>query len=332
MTAPTVEELANGIRSGERRSLARAITLVESSNADHRRKANRLLDLLTSEAGDTPSPPTVRLGVSGTPGVGKSSVIDRLGMHLIQQGHRPAVLAIDPSSVRSGGSILGDKTRMHQLIQRPEAFVRPTANRGRLGGVSRSTRHVIELVEAAGHDVVIVETVGVGQSETAVDQLTDLFLLLLAPGGGDDLQGIKGGVIELVDLLVINKADGERRPEAERTAQEYRSALSLTRPKHPGRPAKVMTCSAVDNVGIDDLWSVAQDRWNELLDAGVLDRRRSEQRRLALWRDVEDLLLSALLHDHGVERFGHLERAVIDKERSAASAAQEIADQLIGGR
>ncbi|WP_052121509.1 methylmalonyl Co-A mutase-associated GTPase MeaB, partial [Inquilinus limosus] len=250
VTAETIEGIAARIRDGDRRALARAITLVESRRADHRERAEALLEALAPAAGGA-----VRIGISGPPGVGKSTFIESLGLHLTGQGHRVAVLAVDPSSQRSGGSILGDKTRMELLTRDPAAFIRPSPAGSTLGGVARRTRETLLLCEAAGHDVVIVETVGVGQSETAVAQMVDVFLLLLLPGAGDELQGIKRGIVEVADILVVNKADGDRKGAANHAAAEYRHALALLRGTGGWTPP-VLQCSALENRGIDAVWDM----------------------------------------------------------------------------
>ena len=235
-----------------------------------------------------------RIGVSGTPGVGKSTFIERVGRHAIELGHRLAVLAVDPSSRLSGGSILGDKTRMPYLAAHPASFVRPSPSRGVLGGVADATREVLLLCEAAGFDVVIVETVGVGQSETAVADITDLFLLLVAPGGGDDLQGIKRGVMELADLVAVNKADGPYLATASHTAADYRLALHLVRPKHRGVPTEVLLCSALEGSGLVQIWDHLISQWKTLNDTGRLRALRSGQAVDAMWRIVNARLLERI--------------------------------------
>lgn len=245
----TPQELADRILTGDRAALARGITLIESTQPRQRAAAQELIDRLQPHAGAA-----IRVGLTGVPGVGKSTTIDQLGSNLIADGQRVAVLAVDPTSKRSGGSILGDKTRMAQLSVDNRAFVRPSPTSGTLGGVTRRTRETMVLVEAAGFDVVIVETVGVGQSETAVADMVDIFVVLLLPGGGDDLQGIKKGVIELAELVAINKADGEMRARAERTAADYRAALHLLQPAHPDWTPPVLTMSGLTNDGLDQLW------------------------------------------------------------------------------
>jgi len=243
--------LAEGVVNGNRRALAQAITLIESTRPDHRTAASDLLQRLMPQAGHS-----IRVGISGVPGVGKSTFIEALGNHVIDAGHRVAVLTVDPSSAISGGSILGDKTRMELLSRRPEAYIRPSPAGKTLGGVTRRSREALILCEAAGYDVVIVETVGVGQSETRVADMTDMFILLQLPGGGDELQGIKRGIMELADLILINKADGELKALAGRSAADYRNALRLLHPRSANWKVEVQTCSARDGRGIAEVWGV----------------------------------------------------------------------------
>ena len=239
-------DLARAVASGDRRALARAITLVESFRKDDIERAARLMSALLPVGGEAS-----RIGITGPPGAGKSTFIEAFGLHLTAHGQTVAVLAVDPSSSRSGGSILGDKTRMAELARHPKAYIRPSPARGTLGGTARRTREAMLLCEAAGYDTVIVETVGVGQSETAVAEMVDLFALVLAPGGGDELQGLKRGVVELAELLIVNKTDGDLAPAAGRMAAEYRNALSLLRPLSPAWSAEVLTCSALERRGIE---------------------------------------------------------------------------------
>ncbi len=331
MVSADLQSLADAVRAGERPALARAVTLVESTRPDHRADANALLDELS--AGSQNAKPTIRIGLSGTPGVGKSTFIEALGLHLVDAGHRVAVLAVDPSSARTGGSILGDKTRMAQLVQRPEAYIRPTAAMGNLGGVARRTAEVIQLTEAAGYDVVLVETVGVGQSEAAVADITDLFVLLVAPAGGDDLQGIKRGVMELIDVLVVNKADGDLTSTANHTASDYGNALSLLRPRRGTTPPPVLQCSALEHRGIAEVWNAVETTWSELVASGQLDTIRAEQRLGTLDRGVKDALISALEQGSAIEpeRLA-LEEAVRSGARSPASAAAELAARILSQR
>ncbi len=287
--ALSVDEYASGVRSGNRSLLARAITLVESTNPAHNRQAQDLLQELLPYTGQA-----IRLGITGVPGVGKSTTIDQLGVNLVAAGHKVAVLAVDPTSRRTGGSILGDKTRMNRLAMEPNAFIRPSPSSGTLGGVTRKTRETMALVEAAGFDVVIVETVGVGQSETAVSDMVDFFLVLLLAGGGDDLQGIKKGIIEIADMIAINKADGDNKVRAERAAGEYRGALSIIEPRSATWQPPVVTISGAHNAGLDDLWARILDHRRKTTATGEHASRRQEQA-VGWMRDmIEDRLLAAL--------------------------------------
>jgi LAO/AO transport system kinase len=287
-----VETLSAAVLAGDRAALARAITLVESTRDDHRARSVELLARVLDRTGRS-----VRVGISGTPGVGKSTLIESLGKHLVDDlGRRVAVLAVDPSSRRTGGSILGDKTRMAELSRSPNAFIRPSPSSGTLGGVARRTREVMLLCEAAGFDVVLVETVGVGQSETAVAGMTDLFLLLVAPAGGDELQGVKRGVMELADVLAVNKCDGDLRAQAMATLADYGAALQLTRRPH-GLVPRSLAVSAATGEGIDGLWSVIADAHGELVGSGELARRRADQQRSWLWDEVRERVLAAFHAD-----------------------------------
>ncbi len=288
-----VDALSTAVLAGDRAALARAITLVESTREDHRARSVELLHRVLPRTGGA-----VRVGISGTPGVGKSTFIEAVGIHLVTDlGRRVAVLAVDPSSRRTGGSILGDKTRMAELSRSPHAFIRPSPSAGTLGGVARRTREVMLLCEAAGYDTVLVETVGVGQSETAVAGMTDLFLLLVAPAGGDELQGVKRGVMELADVLAVNKCDGDLRAQALATLSDYTAALRLTRHGHEAPTAAV---SSVTGEGIDELWELIMCAHTELRDSGELARRRSEQQRGWLWDEVTERVLAAFHADPAV--------------------------------
>jgi LAO/AO transport system kinase len=318
------EQLAGELRAGDRRALGRAITLVESSHPDDRAPANRLLDLLTPHSGRS-----IRVGISGVPGVGKSTFIESLGNLVIDKGHKVAVLAVDPSSALSGGSILGDKTRMETLSRRLEAFIRPSPAGGTLGGVTRHTRETLLLTEAAGFDVVIVETVGVGQSETAVADMTDLFLLLLLPGGGDELQGIKRGIVELADLIVVNKADGEMAAAADRAAADYRSALRFLRPRSARWEVPVATCSALEGRGIDRVWSLIGDFRAAMTASGDLKANRAAQARRWLWSETAEHLMARLRADPAVRRhIQSLEDAVSSGHLSPRVAADQLVNQF----
>ena len=311
--------LAEGLLAKDRGALAKAITLTESTRAADRLLAQDVIDSVLPATGGS-----ARIGISGTPGVGKSTFIDAYGMALIEQGHRVAVLAVDPSSQTSGGSILGDKTRMAELNRAENAYIRPSPSGGTLGGVTVRTRDVVLLCEAAGFDTVIVETVGVGQSETAVAQLTDVFLLLLGPGGGDDLQGIKRGVMELADIVVVNKADGELRAEAQRTADAYRSALHLVRPKWD-EPAAVLTASALSRDSVRTVAKHIDDFRSKLVVGNQLEPLRQRQAEHALNEAILEEVLSALRSSPSFDSDRQdLETKVLAGELSASSAASQL--------
>ena len=315
-------ELAMAVRSGDRRALAQAITLIESTRPDHRAAASELLELLMPHTGNS-----IRIGISGAPGVGKSTFIEALGNHVIDQGHRVAALAIDPSSAISGGSILGDKTRMETLARRSEAYIRPSPTGTTLGGVTRRSRETLLLCEAAGFDVILVETVGVGQSETKVADMTDMFVLLLLPGGGDQLQGIKRGIMELADLVLINKADGDTEALAARAATEYRNALQLLRPRTADWTVEVHTCSARDNVGVTDAWEVMTRHQELLRSTDELSARRSGQAQSWMWSEVQDSLIADLAQDADVQKnIEALEDAVSAGRTPATVAAGQLLD------
>jgi LAO/AO transport system kinase len=318
------EALADALRAGDRRALARAITLVESSRADHRAEAAAVLDAVLGDTGHA-----IRVGISGTPGAGKSTSIEALGTFLTGQGHRVAVLAVDPSSTRSGGSILGDKTRMEALARDPKAFIRPSPTAGQLGGVARRTREASLLCEAAGFDVILIETVGVGQSETAVAEMVDCFVLLVAPGGGDELQGIKRGILELADLIVVNKADGDLRPAAERALADHRSVLQLLRPKHEGWTVPVLAASAIEGRGVEEMWAEVVRLHSLLADTGRLERLRADQAVAWMWREVRERLVEDLHGDDAVQVvLGEVERELRGRRLSVLSGAQRLLDAL----
>lgn len=315
--------LAQAVLAGDRRALARGITLVESTRPDHRAEAEELLRLLLPHSGRA-----VRLGVTGTPGVGKSTLIEALGLLVLDRGHRLAVLAIDPSSARSGGSILGDKTRMAELARRDGAFIRPSPAGETLGGVARRTREAMVLCEAAGADVVFVETVGVGQSETAVAAMTDLFLLLVAPGGGDELQGIKRGIMELADVVAVNKADGDLLPAANRAVAAYRGALQLMVPRHAGLPAVALPVSAVEGSGLDGLWDELLGRRARLEASGELAAMRGGQAREWMWAELREALVGRARHVAG-GLAAEMERAVAAGELLPHVAAARILERAL---
>jgi LAO/AO transport system kinase len=323
---PDIADLADAVRKGERRALARAITLVESTRADHRRAAEQLLDALLPDTGRS-----IRIGITGVPGVGKSTFIERFGLHVIGEGHRIAVLAVDPSSKRGGGSILGDKTRMQDLSTKTEAFIRPSPAGTTLGGVARRTREAMLLCEAAGFDVLVVETVGVGQSETAVADMVDMFLLLLLPGGGDELQGIKRGIVELADLVIVNKADGDMADAAQRTAADYRNALRLLRPPSPDWRVVVERCSALTGDGVALVWQTVLRYQDALGASGAIAARRAGQARAWLWSEVGETLLAALrAHPEVVARIGSLEADVSEGRISPAAGARTLLEAFLG--
>jgi LAO/AO transport system kinase len=312
-------EWRDAIRAGDRRAMARAITLLESTREDHAAFAQRLLDALVPDSGGA-----IRVGVSGPPGVGKSHLIEALGLMLVERGLRVAVLAVDPSSPVTGGSILGDKTRMEKLSRREEAFIRPSPSGGSLGGVAQRTREAIIVCEAAGFDVVLVETVGIGQSEVTVASMVDFFLVILAPGGGDELQGIKKGVIELADTVVVNKADGDTLAIAERTRTSYSSALDLLRPARGWRP-RALTASARTGAGIPELWQTVEEHRALCQADGSLQQRRRRQARDWMWALVEEGLRRAFQGHPAVrERIGGLERDVEALKTTPAAAARVL--------
>ncbi|HEV8240205.1 MAG TPA: methylmalonyl Co-A mutase-associated GTPase MeaB [Thermoanaerobaculia bacterium] len=314
-----IDELAAGVRAGDRTLLGRALTLVESSLPEHQEQARQLLARLAPATGGAQ-----RIGVSGLPGAGKSTLIDRLGSWLVERGHRVAVLAVDPSSVRTGGSILGDKTRMTKLAQDERAFVRPTPSGGSLGGVARRTREAMLVLEAAGHDVVLVETVGVGQSEIAVVGMVDAFLVLLVPGAGDELQGIKRGILEAADLVAINKAD-EDRPRAERARRDFGAALRMLHAADERWRPAVQLISARTGEGVPELWGALEELRKRARATGELESRRREQRRSWLWDELEAGLRQALReHPAVAAALPALEARVASGEETPEAAAREI--------
>jgi len=313
-------ELASAIRGGDRSALPRAITLVESTRLDHRENAQRLLMELMPDAGKA-----VHVGITGVPGVGKSTTIEALGMSLIEQGHRVAVLAVDPSSTRTGGSILGDKTRMARLAVHPDAYIRPSPTSGTLGGVAKATRETIVLLEAAGYDVVLVETVGVGQSEVTVANMVDTFVFLTLARTGDQLQGIKKGVLELADVVVVNKADGRHATEAKAAARELGGAIRLLYPRETLWRPPVLTASALEGTGLAELWATVLEHRRVLTEAGEFDARRSRQQVEWMWSMVRDAVLDKVSSNAGVKAIrADVEQRVRDGLLTPALAAQEI--------
>ncbi|HWX84406.1 MAG TPA: methylmalonyl Co-A mutase-associated GTPase MeaB [Xanthobacteraceae bacterium] len=322
--ASDVERLAQGIRSGDRTVLSRAITLIESKRADHRGTAATLTQKLLGATGKA-----VRVGITGSPGVGKSTTIDALGSMLTRQGRKVAVLAVDPSSRRTGGSILADKTRMARLATDPNAFIRPSPASGTLGGVAAKTRETMLLCEAAGYDVILVETVGVGQSEIAVADMTDFFLVLVLPGAGDELQGLKKGVVELADMIAINKADGDNLARAKLTAAEYGAALHILKAASANWSPPVVTYSALEGDGIAALWAHILDHRQKLTGSGELAARRGEQQVKWMWAMLEERLFAPLRADRALKAaLPKLEAEVAAGRLAPAAAVEKIAELL----
>ena len=313
--------LADGVRAGQRALIARTITLLESTRAEHQAIAQQVLTALLPHAGGS-----VRIGVTGVPGVGKSTFIDAFGALLLERGHRVAVLAVDPSSTRTGGSILGDKTRMLRLSAHPDAFVRPSPTSGTLGGVAKATREAIVVMEAAGYDVVLVETVGVGQSETTVAGMVDTFLLLALARTGDQLQGIKKGVLELADVIAVNKADGPHEKDARTAARELAGALRLLRTPDADWHTPVLTCSAQESTGLGEIWQQIEQHRATLTRTGALAALRREQQIAWMWNLVEDRLLTRLRRNPVVRE---LTPELEDGVRAGTMTATVAAEQLL---
>lgn len=315
-----VEALAEAVRRGDRTALPMAITLIESTRADHRAQAQQLLLELMGRAGSA-----MHVGITGVPGVGKSTTIEALGMYLIGLGHRVAVLAVDPSSTRTGGSILGDKTRMARLAVHPDAYIRPSPTSGTLGGVTKATRETIVLLEAAGFDVILVETVGVGQSEVAVSNMVDTFVFLTLARTGDALQGIKKGVLELADIVVVNKADGAHAIEAKAAARELSAAIRLIYPRETLWRPPVLTMSALEGTGLTELWDAVLSHRDVLVKAGEFEARRRAQQVDWTWSMVRDEVLDRVLTHPAVKKIkGEIEQQVRDGRLTPALAAQRI--------
>ena len=315
-----IQALADQIIRGDRRALAKAITLVESTRSDHRQQTAALLETLMPHTGKS-----IRVGISGAPGVGKSTFIEALGTYIIELGHSVAVLAVDPSSAVTGGSILGDKTRMETLAFAEKAFVRPSPAGSTLGGVTRRSRESILLCEASGFDVILVETVGVGQSETAVADMTDMFLLLLLPSGGDELQGIKRGIMELADLIVVNKSDGEQITLANQTMLDYRSAVHFLTSRFDGWQTPVMACSSVNNQGVTEVWAEVDRFKATIYEDGRLQQQRAQQAKAWMWSEMAESLVVDLKSDPSIKRMiPELESAVLDGSLPATVAAQRM--------
>jgi LAO/AO transport system kinase len=322
----TTEKLIVAVRQGDRRALARAITLAESTRPDHREETERLVEALLPYTGGA-----VRIGISGPPGAGKSTFIERFGLEGIKLGRRVAVLAVDPASKRGGGAILGDKTRMTELARSPEAFIRPSSAGNRAGGVARRTREAILLCEAAGFDTVLVETVGVGQAETAVSEIVDMFVLILPPAAGDELQGIKRGVVELADLILVNKADGELAAAAHRSAADYASAVQLLRPPLQEWEVPVYAVSALEGIGIREVWDDVARFRAALEQSGAWSKRRAEQSRAALWSEIGDGLLERFRAAPAVaRRLVKFEEQVMAGTRTPTAAALALLAVFLG--
>ena len=319
-----LERLARGVRAGDRTVLSRAITLIESKRADHRRSAAALMQALLPDTGNA-----VRVGITGAPGVGKSTLIDALGSMLTAQVCKVAVLAVDPSSRRTGGSILADKTRMARLASHPSAFIRPSPSSGTLGGVAAKTRETMLLCEAAGYDVVLVETVGVGQSEIAVADMTDFFLVLALPGAGDELQALKKGVVELADMIAVNKADGDNIARAKLAASQFAAALHILSPRSVNWSPPVLTCSALTGDGMQTLWSHILEHRQRLTASGELAARRGEQQVKWMWTMLEERLFEPLRSDRALKTaLPRIEADVAAGRLAPASAVEKIAAML----
>lgn len=318
----SVEEYVEGVRSGDRAVLARAITLIESRNPDHRRQAQDVLNALLPFSGEAR-----RIGITGVPGVGKSTFIEAFGKMLTGAGHKVAVLAVDPTSSRTGGSILGDKTRMQELGRDPDAYIRPSPSAGTLGGVARATRETMVICEAAGFDHVLVETVGVGQSETVVAEMVDFFLVLMLPGAGDELQGIKKGVLEIADMIAVNKADGDTKPRARRAAAEYRRALEIMKPASPNWRPPVTTCSALAKEGLADILAEIERHREILTGTGELQQMRQAQQVRWMWSMVRDRLMARFEEDPAVRvLLQELQEEVAASRLTASLAADKLLD------
>ena len=321
----TTSEFTKGIFRGDITVLSQAVTLIESSKKEHQRQAQKIIEKCLPHAGKS-----VRIGITGVPGAGKSTTIDALGMYLIQQGHKLAVLAIDPSSERSKGSILGDKTRMEELAREKNAFIRPSPSAGSLGGVARKTRETIVLCEAAGFDTILVETVGIGQSETAVHSMVDFFLLIQLAGAGDELQGIKRGIMEMADGIVINKADGDNIEKAKLAASHFRNALHLFPLPDSNWTPKVLTYSGYYNIGITEIWKMIDEYVAFTKANGYFDRRRNEQSKYWMYESIHNMLYHAFYQHPNIENLlPQMEQKVLNNEISSFVAAKQLIDLFL---
>ena len=323
----TIDDYVAGVRAHDRAILGRTITMIESRSPRHRRLAQEILVRLLPYAGGAH-----RIGITGVPGAGKSTFIEGFGLELVKRGHRVAVLAVDPSSPVSGGSILGDKTRMTELTQREEAFVRPSPSGGTLGGVARTTRQTIVACEAAGYDVILIETVGTGQSEVTVSEMTDFFLVLMLPGAGDELQGIKKGVLEIADMIVVNKADGDNEIRAKQAAAHYRNALHIVAPRSENWSPPVLMCSSLKSIGLDAVWDKLCEHKEKLTASGEFQSKRQKQRLKWMWQLVQDRLMTDLRsHPKVVARIPQIESDLLAGRLTATLAADEILNTFEGG-
>tara|TARA_R110002096_G_scaffold432240_1_gene648722 strand:+ start:145781 stop:146743 length:963 start_codon:yes stop_codon:yes gene_type:complete len=319
-----MSEIGDNIRSGNRRAIGKAITLIESSRADHQKEAQELLSEILPHTGNT-----IRIGMTGVPGVGKSTFIESFGKMLTSMGIKVAVLAVDPSSQITGGSILGDKTRMEELARDDMAFIRPTPSKGTLGGTARYTREAMMVLEAAGYDVIIVETVGVGQSEVAVADLVDMFVLLLSPGGGDELQGIKRGIMELADLIIINKADGDFINSAKIAAADCRNALHLMKAKSSDWVVDVLEISALNKTGLENIWQKVCLFKDVMKKNGSFEQRREQQDVSAIWSELNELILDKIKQQKP-EKLKSFEQLVKNKKITPLAAAEELLRSTFG--
>lgn len=318
------DKIISGISEGKLRALAKGITLIESRKTEHIQQATEVLETLLPRTGNS-----LRIGISGVPGVGKSTFIEAFGLSLLRQGHKVAVLAVDPSSQISGGSILGDKTRMEQLAREENAFIRPSPAGETLGGVARKTRETMLLCEAAGYDIIIVETVGVGQSEIAVAAMVDVFVLMQLAGAGDELQGIKKGVMEIADAIVINKADGSNMAAAELARQQYSNALHIMRPKSPNWSVPVLTCSALKDIGIDNVWETLEEYRTCMRASGEFEEKRRQQAREWMWTLLQDDLRELFIRDKNIApMLAQVEQSVIDGRTTPGAASRRLLERF----